>query len=249
MLVVASSCCFCCCCSWMALQMRNKKCNCCQQWRQWAGEVAVAVAAFLTAPHSGNSSQVPAAVWLLLPMNECTCCLCLGGLSALPQLPLLALLPPEPQPRTDDEPGNPTNDASNTAPASTPTPAPGGMQHILRSAAVAAASAAIVFTSAAALCCCVSPGGVDVIVVVFEAATAAASAPASLAAPGYGAFGIYKCVGNEFAALPQTTFPVCLYIMIPSLHNHSIPLDPLRCNSNSLSTAFSHFSWCGRKTR
>lgn len=182
-------------------------------------------------------------------MNECTCCLCLGGLSALPQLPLLALLPPEPQPRTDDEPGNPTNDASNTAPASTPTPAPGGMQHILRSAAVAAASAAIVFTSAAALCCCVSPGGVDVIVVVFEAAAAAASAPASLAAPGYGAFGIYKCVGNEFAALPQTTFPVCLYIMIPSLHNHSIPLDPLRCNSNSLSTAFSHFSWCGRKTR
>lgn len=177
-------------------------------------------------------------------MNECTCCLCLGGLSALPQLPL----PPEPQPRTDDELGNPTNDASNRATASTPTPAPGGMQHILRSAAVAAASAAIVFTSAAAaLCCCVSPGGVDVIVVVFE--PAAAAAPASLAAPGYGAFGIYKCVGNEFAALPHTTFPVCLYIMIPSLQCHFMPLDPLRCNSNSLSTAFSHFSWCGRKTR
>lgn len=158
------------------------------------------------------------------------------------------LLLPEPQPRADDEPGNPTNDASNTAPASSPTPAPGGMQHILRSAAVAAASAAIVFTSAAALCCCVSPGGVDVIVVVFEeAAAAAAAAPASLAAPGYGAFGIYKCVGNEFAALPQTTFPVCLYIMIPSLPFHSIPLDPLRCNSNSLSTAFSHFSGVGEK--
>lgn len=198
--------------------------------------MAVAVAAFLRAAlHSGYSSQVPAAVWLLLPMNECTCCLCLGGLSALPQ------------PRTDDELGNPTNDASNRATASTPTPAPEGMQHILRSAAaVAAASAAIVFTSAAAaLCCCVSPGGVDVIVVVFEAA----AAPASLAAPGYGAFGIYKCVGNEFAALPHTTFPVCLYIMIPSLQCHSMPLDPLRCNSNSLSTAFSHFSWCGRKTR
>lgn len=70
--------------------MRNKNCNCCQQRRQWVGEVVVAVAAFLTAPHSGNSSQVPAAVWLLLPMNECTCCLCLGGLSALPQPPLLA---------------------------------------------------------------------------------------------------------------------------------------------------------------
>lgn len=61
--------------------MRNKNCN-------WAG--AGAVAAFLRVAHGGNGSQVPAAVWLLLPMNECTCCLCLLGLSALPWASIVA---------------------------------------------------------------------------------------------------------------------------------------------------------------